>query len=43
MIPKIEIHRQVNKDDVTRALRDRKFTLAQITGVEGLSDFSKFS
>jgi hypothetical protein len=42
-IKKIEIHRYTKVDDVKKSLRDRRFTLAQTTGVEGLSDFAKFS
>jgi hypothetical protein len=28
VISKIEIHRKIDNDEVTRALRDRRFTLA---------------
>lgn len=42
-IDRIEIHRRTDPEAVTRALRERNFTLAQITGVEGLNDFTKFS
>ena len=42
-IHKIEIHRNKDPETVKKSLKDRKFTLSQITGVEGLNDFSKFS
>jgi glycerol-3-phosphate cytidylyltransferase-like family protein len=34
VIPKIDIHRNKSKEDVQRALRDRSFTMSQITGVK---------
>ena len=43
VINKVEIHRKTNIENVKKSLRDRRFSLAQITGVEGLSDFAKFS
>jgi hypothetical protein len=33
-IIKIDIHRKKSKENVTRALRDRSFTMSQITGVK---------
>lgn len=43
VIKKVEIHRKTNPNDVKKSLRDRRFSLAQTTGVEGLTDFAKFS
>lgn len=40
-VKKIEIHRNKSKEDVTKLLRSRSFTLSQITGVKNIERFEE--
>lgn len=42
-IPKIDIHRTKSRENVTRALRDRSFTMSQITGVKNYEKINLFA
>lgn len=42
-IPKIEIHRSKSRDDIKRSLRDRSFTMSQITGVKNYEKINLYA